>query len=182
MERWEAGLRRLELNDMLVSEGFDPTQLMLDEAIYNRMVVFIELGHDEVEDVCETIRHMIETGHTQWGRPKKRTKRWAFNFPPDFVDSSDEREYLRNHPVDKEEEAETIRRRERRKIREQDRAEQARLQNRRRAVIQAEEKRRRLMEEGHVAPEDFEVEDDGKEEDFQLEYEEELWEDEDELL
>jgi hypothetical protein len=39
----------------------------------------------------EEIERRKEKGQCQWGREKKRTKRWAFNFPPDIESDEEER-------------------------------------------------------------------------------------------
>jgi hypothetical protein len=80
-ERWECGVRRLAFLQAVGAEGQEFKQLMLDERLYNRMVLYVELGlHDDPTRLLEEMLEMQNNGETQWTRKKKRTNRWAFNF------------------------------------------------------------------------------------------------------
>ncbi len=90
-ERWDCGIRRLAFLQAVAAEGQDFKQLMLDERLYHRMVLYVELGlHDDPARLVEEMLEMQNNCETQWTRKKKRTNRWAFNF--DLSDDADEKE------------------------------------------------------------------------------------------
>ena len=93
-DRWEMGLRRLELNHLLKERDLDIAKLMLDEKLYNRIAVFVEMGLSTALDVVNSIEEMEQLGQSQWSRPKKRTSRWAFNFPPDLSEGEEKERHV----------------------------------------------------------------------------------------
>lgn len=80
LDRWNAGIRRLRLEERMKEARLDPKELMLDEKIFNLMVVYMELGKGDPDDVVYRIRDIIENGKGQWTRKKRRSSRWGFNF------------------------------------------------------------------------------------------------------
>ncbi len=82
MERWESGIRRLKVARAVEAQDEDLKQIMLDERMYNRIVLYVELGlHNDADKLVEELLAMRAMHETQWSRKKKRSKRWAFNFP-----------------------------------------------------------------------------------------------------
>ncbi len=80
-ERWLCGIRRLKLVNEVKKAGEDWREMMLDEVLYNRMMLYIEMGlHDDPAALVKELVTMRNEKKTQWTRPKKRTERWAFNF------------------------------------------------------------------------------------------------------
>lgn len=68
------------MEQAITERGHNVTAVMLDEKVYNVMVVYIELGEGDAESVADEIDEMLMLKRSQWTRPKRRTKRFGFNF------------------------------------------------------------------------------------------------------
>lgn len=80
-QRWLCGIRRLKLAAEVKRRGQDLKEMMLDEVMFNRMTLYIEMGlSDDVGELVAELLEMRKQHQTQWSKRKRRTDRWAFNF------------------------------------------------------------------------------------------------------